>query len=176
MKLRNVMGIAALVMAASLGCVKTGSVVEKQPVAGLSAYKSASITVEAPTDLKNAEQHKTGFVSALSAKLKEKRIFADVTPEGGDVSIKVSITKMDEGNTAMRAIGNANAGASEVSASVQLFEKGSKPIGAFDVTGNSKSNTQTSVGGVNTAAMEDSTKKAIDAAAEEIALYLERKR
>jgi hypothetical protein len=51
-----------------------------------------------------------------------------------------------------------------------------KAIGAFDVTGNSKKNVQTSVGGVNTAAMEDSANKAFEAAAEEIALFLEKKR
>src|SRR5690348_16187936 len=100
MTIRKTVAIA-MVVASALGCVKTGTVAEKQPVASLSAYKSASVTVEVPSDLKNAEQHKTGFVNSLSAKLKEKKVFMDVAPEGGDVSIKVTITKVDEGNTAI---------------------------------------------------------------------------
>jgi hypothetical protein len=174
MKLRAFVLVIAIT--ASLGCVKSGSVVEKQPVASLAAYKSATISVEAPADMKNVEQHKSGFVSALTARLKDKKIFMEVPPEGGDVSIKVTITKMDAGSTAMQALGNANNGAAEVTATVELFEKGSKSVGAFEVTGNSKKNSQVSINGVNTAAMEDSTRKAIDAAADEIALYLEKKR
>ncbi len=176
MNFKGMIGLAAVVFAASMGCVKTGTVAEKQPVASLAAYKSASISVDAPSEMKNSEKYKSDFNNALAMRLKEKRIFMDVTPDGGDVAIKVKITKMDTGSDVMRAVGPANSGASEVSATVELFDKESKAIGAFDVTGNSKKNVQTSVGGVNTAAMEDSTNKAIEAAAEEIALYLEKKR
>src|SRR5262249_29165440 len=101
--------------------------------------------------------------------------FSDVVADGGDVVLKVKVTNVDGGNTAVVALAG-NAGSAEISASVELFDKASKPIGAFDVKGNSKKNVQTTVGGVNTAAMDDSTKKAFEAAADEIATYLETKR
>lgn len=167
---------AALVAVAAAACVKTGTVAEKQPVASLAAYKTAQLFIEVPADMKNGEQQKTAFSSAISRRLKEKNIFNEVKPDGGDVVLKVKITKVDGGSDEMRAIGLGNSGAAEVFVSVELADAQAKSLGAFDVTGNSKKQVQTTVAGVHTASMEDATGKALDAAADEIAEFLAKKR
>lgn len=169
--------IGAIVIAlAAAACVKTGTVAEKQPVGSLAAYKTAQLSVEVPGDMKNGEQQKVAFSSAISKRLKEKNIFTEVKPDGGDVAIKVKVTKVDGGNEALRGLGGANSGSAEVMVSIELADASAKSLGAFDVTGNSKKNAQMSVGGVNTSAMEDATSKALDAAADEIAEFLSKKR
>jgi hypothetical protein len=168
--------IAALLAVSAIACVKTGSVAEKQPVASLASYKTASLSIEVPGDMKNGEQQKTAFSSAIARRLKEKNIFTEVRPDGGELAIKVKVTKVDTGSDAMRALGSANAGSAEVFVSVELADTAAKSLGAFDVTGNSKKNVQTSVGGVNMAVVEDATGKALDAAADEIAEFLSKKR
>lgn len=175
--------LLSLVLAGGAGlggvaCVKTGSAQEKTPfTADLATYKSASIEVEVPSDVKNADTTKTQFQSQLGDKLKEKKIFAEVAPGGGDMTLRVKVTKVDGGNKGLQGLGPANSGSSEIAASVELFDtKQNKVVGSFEVTGNSKSNSQTSVGGVNTKAMEDTTGAAFGAAADEIVAFLEKKR
>jgi hypothetical protein len=174
--MRVTVGAGLLMLGASVACVKTGTVAERQPVASLAAYKTAALTVEAPPDLKNAERYKAGLSESLVARLTEKKVFERVAPGEGDVVIKVKITNVDTGSAAARAFMGANSGAAEVFATVELFDKQAKPIGAFDVTGNSKSNVQTKVNGVDASSVSDVTTKAVEAAAEEIALHLEKKR
>lgn len=167
---------AAFLAVAAVACVKTGTVAEKQPVASLASYKTAQLAIEVPADMKNGEQQKTAFSSAISRRLKEKNVFTEVKTDGGDVVLKVKITKVDTGSDTMRALGPANSGSAEVFVSVELADGAAKSLGAFDVTGNSKKNVQTSVAGINTSAMEDATGKALDAAADEIAEFLAKKR
>lgn len=172
------LSFGVLAAGAQTACVQKGTTAEKAPfTADLATYKSASIEVEIPSDVKNADTTKTQFQSQLGDKLKEKKIFAEVAPGGGDMTLRVKVTKVDGGNKGLQGLGPANSGSSEIAASVELFDtKQNKVVGAFDVTGNSKSNTQTSVGGVNTKAMEDTTGAAFGAAADEIVAYLEKKR
>jgi hypothetical protein len=165
-----------LAAAAGTGCAKTGSVQEKTPLtADLATYKSASIEVDIPSDVKNADTTKTQFASQLGDKLREKKIFAEVSAGGGDMTLRVKVTKVESGNKGLQAM--SAGGDSEVSASVELFDtKQNKVVGAFDVTGNSKKNVNTSVGGVNTKAMEDTTGAALGAAGDEIVAYLDKHR
>jgi hypothetical protein len=91
------------------------------------------------------------------------------------MTLRVKVTKVDSGNKGLQAM--SAGGDSDVSASVELFDtKQNKVVGAFDVTGNSKKNVNTSVGGVNTKAMEDTTNAALGAAGDEIVAYLEKHR
>jgi len=176
--MKRFIALTALVLAvgASVGCAKTGSVQEKTPMsADLASYKSASIEVDLPGDVKNADTTKTQFQSQLGDKLREKKIFAEVAAGGGDMTLRVKVTKVEGGNKGLQAM--TAGGDSEVSASVELFDtKQNKVVGAFDVTGNSKKNVNTSVGGVNTKAMEDTTGAALGAAADEIVAYLDKHR
>lgn len=169
--------LGAMVVGACLvvGCAKTGSVQEKAPLTqDLAAYRSAAVSVELPPSVKNAEQHKVAMASGLTDRLREKKIFAEVVTENADLAIKIVVTSVDEGSALARGIGPAAGGDAQVAASVDLFDtKQGKSVGAFDVTGNSKKNVQSSVGGVNTAAVEDSTGRALGAAADEIVAYLE---
>jgi len=168
-----------LATGAGAGCAKTGSVQEKTPLtADLASYKSASVEIDIPSDVKNADTTKTQFVSDLGAKLKEKKIFADVPPGGGEMTLRVKVTKVDAGNKGLQAMGPPNmAGDAEISASVELFDtKQNKVVGAFDVTGNSKSNTSASINGASTKSIEDTTGAAFGAAANEIVAYLEKHR
>jgi hypothetical protein len=170
--------LLTLVLAGAVGCAKTGSVQERTPLtADLATYKSASIEVDIPQEVKNADTAKTHFQSQIGDKLREKKIFAEVAPGGGDMTLRVKVTKVDGGNKGLQALGPSNSGDAEVSMSIELFDsKQNKVVGAFDVTGNSKKNMQTSVGGVNTKAMEDTTDAAFGAAADEIVAYLEKHR
>jgi hypothetical protein len=169
--------LTTLILAASLaiGCAKTGDVQEKVPLtADITTYKTASVEVTIPTSVKNAETQKTAFAGTISDKLREKKLFGDVTAGGGELTIKVNVTNVDEGSKLALAAGG---GKSEVSATVDLFDtKRQQSIGQFDVKGNSKKDVHTSVGGVDTQAMEDTTGKALGAAADEIANYLDKHR
>lgn len=175
--MKKLICVGLMAIGLSVGCAKTGTVTEKTPVASLAAYKVAKLEVDVGSSIKNAEQQKTAFHSAIADRLKEKKLFADVVADGGDLFIKVKVTKVDEGSKLGQAMGPAGGGETEVSVSVEMTDKDGKAVGAFDVTGNSKKNgVQTSVGGVNTSAMQDSTGRALGAAADEIAGYLAAKR
>jgi hypothetical protein len=173
--MKKLVWIGMVAAALAVGCVKTGSVVERTPVSSLSAYKVAKLEVDVASEIKNAEQTKSEFHSAIAERLKGKKVFNDVVADGGDVFIKVKVTRVTEANKGLQALGPANSGSAEVYVTVEMTDKDGKAVGAFDVTGNSKKNVQTKVGGVNTAAMEDSTNKALGAAADEIAGYLAQK-
>lgn len=167
-----------LVMAVVLtsgACAKTGSVRESTPVASLAAYKTARVEVELPTSVKNADAQKAAFAEAVAQGLRERKIFSDVVKEGGDVFVKVTVVKVDAGSAFERGMGTG--GDAEVTARVELLDASdNKNVGAFDVTGNSKKSVTMAVGGVDTAAVEDSTGRALRAAADEIAGYLQDRR
>jgi hypothetical protein len=170
----TVVGMGAL----GLGCAKTGSVQERAPLTqDIATYRSAAVEVDIPTSVKNAETQKTAFATMIGDKLREKKIFAEIVPTSGELTLRVKVTAVEQGNKMAQAMGPGAGGDSEVAATIDLFDaKQNKSVGAFDVTGNSKKNTQTSVGGVNTAAMEDTTGRALGAAADEIVAYLEKHR
>jgi hypothetical protein len=150
---------------------------EKVPLTqDIGAYKSAAVEVEVPSGMKNGDTQKTAFATMLGDRLKDKKLF-EVMPNGADLTLRVKVTSVEAGNKLAQAMGPSAGGDAEVAASVELFDtKQNKSVGAFDVTGNSKKNVQTTVGGVNTAAMEDTTNRALGAVADEIVAYLEKHR
>lgn len=158
----------------AFGCVQKGSVKEREPLtADLARYKTASVEVDMPTDAKNAETTKTHFQSDLGKKLKDAKIFSDVAPGGGDMIVRVKVTKVDRGNEGMQATGfMANAGAAEVKATVELVDvKQDKVVGSFYVSGNSKSNVRTTADDLDDAALT-----ALGAAGDQIVDYLDKHR
>jgi hypothetical protein len=162
---------AWIVLVALAGCAKTGTVVEKTPVTqDLSAYHSASIAVEVDASIENPDVQKSQLSTFLEKNLRDKKLFSDVVADGGDLAIKIKITKLDKPTT----IAGVPGGSSDMSGSVELFDsKASKAIGAFDVTGTSSRSTSTSIGGVNTNTGEDPRKRALQAAADQIAEFIE---
>lgn len=176
--MNRLLAMTTLGLSLVLGCAKTGAVQEKAPLTqDLSTYKSAAVEVEMPQDVKNADTRKSAFVTMVGDRLREKKLFTEIVPASGELTLKIKITSVDEGSKLAQAMGPSAGGDSEVAASVSLFDtKQNKQVGAFDVSGNSKKNVQTSVGGVNTSSMQDTTSRALGAAADEIAAYLEQHR
>lgn len=162
---------ALLVLVALAGCAKTGTVVEKTPVTqDLSAYHSVTIAVEVDASIENPDVQKSQLSTFLEKDIRDKKLFADVVADSGELAIKIKITKLDKPMT----IAGVPGGQSDMEGTVELFDaKQSKSVGAFDVTGTSKRNTSTSIGGVNTNTGEDPRKRALQAAADQIAEFIE---
>lgn len=162
----------ALCLALALGCVKKGDVAERTPVADLGAYGQTAVAVEVPEKVKDSQKHQQNLTNALSERLRKKG-FDVVATDAATMLVKVKVTDVDEGSSL--AAGMSAGGDAKVAMSVDLLaaKENNKSLGAFDVTGNSKSNTSTSVGGVNTKAIEDRASTAMEAAADQIADFLE---
>jgi hypothetical protein len=161
-------GAALVVAFAGIGCVTTGTVKEKTPLtASLSAYKSVSVDVDLPSDVKNADTVKTQFASQLGEKLRAKNIFAQVSAGGGEMALRVKVLKVDTGNAAIHATNVG--GDAEVAMSVELVDvKEDKVVCWLHVTGNSKHQVKSIAN-----AAEDTTATALGAAGDEIVGYLE---
>jgi hypothetical protein len=105
----------------------------------------------------------------LETNLKEKKLFADVVADGGDLTLKININKLDK----PMSIAGVPGGESDMAATVELYDsKGAKSVGAFDISATSKRSTSTSVNGVNTNTGEDPRKRALQAGADQIATYI----
>jgi hypothetical protein len=168
----------ALVVLGLVGCAHTGDVVERTPVTGpLSSYGTLQVTVM-PSDpgAVNASKNADYLRVALVNKLKEAKIFNDVTgPEAqGQLNLKVTMLAAD-GGSALKAMTSGSDAKVSLAVDLQQAADG-KSLGQFDVSGNSSSNTRVSVGGVNTDAMSDQTPKALDAAVDQIVQYLSKKK
>ncbi len=161
---------ALVVLALSLGCA-TGTLTEKTPVTkDLSAYHTASITVNVTGKTEKPDVHKSQLALAIEKQLKEKNLFAEVVPDHGEIEIRVNLDKIDEG-TSIAALGAQSD--MEVGASVELFDtKENKGIGEFSATGTSKRSSSTTVGGHNVAGIQGKSAMAHEAMAEQIASYI----
>ncbi|HEY8078176.1 MAG TPA: DUF4410 domain-containing protein [Labilithrix sp.] len=166
--------IAALVLALAAGCVKKGDVTERTPVGDLGAYGQTAVSVEVPDKVKDSAKHQQNLTNALVERLKKKG-FDVVATDAATMIVKVKVMDVDEGSSL--AAGMTGGGDAKVAMSVDLVaQKESKSLGSFDVTGNSKSNSHTSIGGVDTKAIEDRASTAMEAAADQIADFLASKR
>lgn len=161
---------ASIALAMALACTPSGTVHETAPVTkDLSAYRSASIAVNVTGKTEKPDVHKSQLSLAIEKQIKEKNLFAEVVPDKGDLEIRVNLDKIDEGGT----MGGLAAGDTDVAASVELFDtKDNKAIGGFQATGTSKSNTHTSIGGVDTKTGSSQSASAHAHLAEQIATYI----
>ncbi len=160
--------MAALVLALAGGCAKKGEVVEKTPVADLGPYAQTAVAVDVPTTIKNSAQAQQTLTNALVERLRKKG-FDVVATDAATMIIKVHVSEVDGGNSGAAALGGS-AGEAKATMSVDLVaQKENKSLGSFDVSGNSKKDMNTSIGGVNTSAMEDRSGRALEAAADQIA-------
>lgn len=163
--------LLVLAMIGAQGCASTGSVREKAPLtADLATYKSASVEVEVPEGMKNADTAKTQFQSQLGDKLRAKNLFSQVSPGGGDMTIRVRVVKVDGGDDLGKA---TNWGSdAEVSMNVDFVDaKQDKVVGTVHVTGDSKHLVKSGANGA-----EDTTATALGRAGDEIVAYLEKHR
>jgi hypothetical protein len=168
MKARSIFFAAALAL---VGCAKTGDVQEKTPVADLAAYSTAAVAVEVPSSVKDSQKHQSTLTNALAERLKQKR-FDVVGADAAALLVKVKVTDVDEGSQLARGL--SAGGESNVKVTVELVDvKSSKSVGSFDATGNSKKDSQMKINGLNTDAVADTTGRALEAAADQIADFLE---
>jgi len=154
-----------------VGCANASTVTEKSPVTqDLSAYRTATIVVTVSDGVDKPDAFKSLLGTFLDAKLKEQKLFADVVAEGGDLTLKVNITKLDKA----ASIAGIPAGETDATASVELFDaKASKALGAFEITASSRQSSNVSVNGVRTTAADDPRNRAIRATSDRIAAYIE---
>jgi hypothetical protein len=82
--------------------------------------------------------------------------------------VKVTIKKLDK----PMSLAGIPGGEVDTAESVELVDAKGGAIGAFDVTATSKRSSSVSVGGVNTRTGDDPRKRALEAAAEQIAGYI----
>lgn len=157
-----------------VGCANTGTVTEKSPVTqDLGAYRTATIAVTLAPDIENPDVFKSQLGTALGERLKEKKLFAEVVADGGDLMLKININKLDK----PMSLAGIPGGESDTTATIELVDsKAAKSVGSFDITATSKRNMSTSVNGVNTKTGDDPRKRALEAAADQIASYIEKHR
>jgi hypothetical protein len=169
------MVVGALVVAfASTGCVKKGSVTEAAPLlTSVSVFKSVQITVSGSPSVVGLDELK----STLQQKLMAAKIFTEVRPEGGDLQLQVVVTKSEKASELGTMFGG-NSGAAEVQMDVKFVSsKDQKTLGQVAIMGNSKQNTSTSVGGIDTRALGgNQILKAYDQAADQLVEYLQKHR
>jgi hypothetical protein len=170
MRSKLLLVLGAFCLAVAAGCAH-GSVVEKAPVtADLGSYKTATIAVTVGAGIEKPDVHKSQCALAIEKQLKEKKLFSDVVADGGDLVIKVSLNKVNEGGQIL----GAATGETEVAAAVELFDsKQNKAVGAFDATGSSKRNTSTSINGTNTSAFGAKSALAHESLGEQVATFIE---
>lgn len=157
-----------LALALSLVGCATGSLTEKTPVTkDLGAYHSASVAVTVTGKTNKPDVHKSQCEIAVGKAIKD--LFTQVVPEGGELVVKVTLDKVDEGMS-IQALGAE--GEVDLGASVELWDaKENHGIGAFAATGTSKRASKTTVQGMPT----DNTGKsalAHQALAEQIGSYI----
>lgn len=157
-----------------VGCANAATVTEKSPVTqDLGAFHTATVAVTVAPGIENPDVFKSQLTTFVESRLKEKKLFTEVVAEGGDLTLKITINKLDK----PMSIAGVPGGESDTTASVELFDaKASKSVGAFDISATSKRNTSTSVGGVNTKTGDDPRKRALEAAADQVASYIEKHR
>jgi hypothetical protein len=167
---------ALLVLAA---CAHTGDAYERAPITKpLKSYTSVAIVLAAgdPSAV-NAAQKVNICKSVLTAKMTSGRVFNDVMNESAQdqaqLLMKVTMIDAQDGNS---FAGTMSGGISKVALAVDLVDpKDNASIGKFDVTGNSSTNTRTKVMGVNTDTLEDTMKRACEAAGDQMVEYLKTK-
>lgn len=175
MTTRSRLALPLLLLAS--GCVTTGHVAEQSPPASLAGYDSVVLSVEAADpSAKNMALHVKNAQVALSTALQKSRAFETVyNPSSADqatLRLEAKILEVVDGSTNLLA-----GGISKVRLEVSIVDtKADRALGVVTVEGNSKKNTRTTVGGIDTDVVADTIKRAFEAAGEHLAEYLVRKR
>lgn len=156
-----------------VGCAHS-ALSEKSPVTqDLSTYRTATIAVTVVPGVDNPDGYKSLLGTFLESSLKEKKLFVDVVPDGGDLTVRVNITKLDK----PFKIAGVPTGESDAAVSVELFDaKANKALGSFDISADSKKDVRVRLDGVDTTTGDDPRNRAVRAASEAIATYIQKHR
>lgn len=166
MRLRSFAFAAVLGIAILAGCVKTGSVVEQQPLAtGVLRNKTVAIVVNAkdPDWQTDAGKFKEGLFAALGEigwKYSEKP----------DVVFEATWTEFDKGSKGARMFNVG--GEAELHMDLVIHTPDGAVIAKLGITGNSKRQSRTKVGGYDTSWGDSLPDRAVRAAIEQISEYL----
>lgn len=166
MKLRALAFAGVLGVAVLTGCVKTGSVLEHQPLAtGVLRNKTVGIVVNAPNPdwQQDAGKFKEGLFAAL-AQIGWKY------SEQPDVIFDITWTDFDKGSKGARMFNVG--GEAELHMGVIIRSPDGAVLAKLGITGNSKRQSSTTVGGYNTSWGDSLPDRAVRAAIEQISEYL----
>jgi hypothetical protein len=152
------------------GCANSGTVTEKSPVTqDLGAYRTASIAVTVAPGIENPDVYRSQLGTFLEESLMEQKLFDKLVADGGDLQLKITVTKLDK----PLSLGGVPAGETDATSTIELYDtKASKSVGNFDINASSKQAVKTSVNGVNTRTGEDPRKRALQSSADGIAKYI----
>jgi Domain of unknown function (DUF4410) len=159
-----------LLVTCLVACVKTGSVTVKQAMKPIPNEKTVAVTVKNPNPdwQKDADNLRDGLMGAF----KDKKWWqSGPTP---DATFEITLTAFDKGNKAERMF--AGTGEAELQAEVVVKSSGGDTLGAFAVTGNSKRQSHTRIGGYDTSWGDSLPGRAVEATIDQIVDYLEQNR
>jgi hypothetical protein len=164
----GLLGGALIAIAASTGCVKKGSVTELTSVQVLSAYSTATLKVSVADGIKNSATHKDELTQYLTEHLKSEGVFSNVVvdPAPGDVAVNVEVVGATEPDQLNVAVGGATAEANMIVTLVNT--KTNQTVGKVSAMGNSKTNGEMRVGGINTKAFSDQVSVALANASDQL--------
>ena len=159
--------VAALGVTVLGGCIKTGSVVEQQPLAQKVPHSGTVAVVVKTSNAEwqaDADQLKEGLLNTLAEK-------GGKYAEGADFVFEVTLVAFDKGNKAERMF--VGSGEAELHSNLELKAKDGKTIAKLGITGNSKRKSTMKIGGYNTAWGDSLPGRAVIATIEQITEYLE---
>ena len=150
------------------GCVKTGSVVEQQPLGAGGLPRTATVgvivKVRNPEWQVDADHLKEGLHKELAA-------HGWKYGDNPDYMFEVTVTEFDKGSKG--AVMFTGTGDAELHADVVLKTRDGVVAAKLAVMGNSKRQSSTSIGGFNTAWADSLPARAVRATIEQITEYLQ---
>jgi hypothetical protein len=159
--------LATFGVAVLTGCVKTGSVVEQQPLAQkLPKTSTVGVVVKVmnPEWQVDADHLKEGLHQELAAR-------GWKYGDNPDFMFEVTVVEFDKGSKG--AVMFTGTGDAELHADVVLKSRDGNVAAKLAVTGNSKRQSSTTVGGFNTAWADSLPARAVRATIEQISEYLQ---
>ena len=156
-----VLGIALLT-----GCVKTGSVVEQQPLSQ-KLPQSATVGVVVKNTNPDWAEDADHLKEGLHKELSEKGWKYGDQP---DYVFEITFVEFDKGSKGARMFGAG--GEAELHTLLEVKAKDGKTVAKLAVTGNSKRQSSTTVGGFNTSWADSLPARAVRATIEQITEYL----
>ncbi|RLB64354.1 MAG: hypothetical protein DRI90_04740 [Deltaproteobacteria bacterium] len=148
-------------------CVSTGAVQASQPLTAPLTHKAVAFELSSASAKLN--EHEEPLKAALEEGFKEAGVFEKVG-EPGDLTIKVTIAALDEGDETTRALNMG--GEAEITLEVEMVDTKGTVLSKLTVTGNSARQSETSIMGRNLKWADKLTQRAVAAAVEQLVDYI----
>ncbi|MBW2454602.1 MAG: DUF4410 domain-containing protein [Deltaproteobacteria bacterium] len=161
---RLILFVLALALTA---CVSTGAVQVSQPLAAPLTHKAVAFELSAATAA--LAEHEEPMKAALEGGFQDAGLFEKVG-EAGDLTIRVKIMALDEGDSTARAMNMG--GEAEITLDVEVVDAKDTVLAKLTVTGNSARQSETKIMGRSLKWADKLTQRAVAAAVEQLADYL----